>query len=95
MGGTPCLKAQGKMWCWWSPHGDAAVFKAGRDEREMRMAADPDTLFAPPHDPHNLVSVRAGHIGPDWARARRIRRGREAAPERWLTAWDAAQGSGN
>ena len=26
--GNPCIKAHGKMWCWWSPCADAAVFKA-------------------------------------------------------------------
>jgi hypothetical protein len=26
--GNPCVKAHGKMWCWWSPCANAAVFKA-------------------------------------------------------------------
>lgn len=29
--GKECLKAHGKMWCWWSPYVDAAVFRASRD----------------------------------------------------------------
>ncbi len=90
--GNPCLKAHGKLWSWWSPYGDAAVFKADRDEREMLLAADPDSFFVHPHyAPHNLVLVRAGYIDPDWARARLIRQWRDAAPKRWLKAWDAAQ----
>jgi hypothetical protein len=90
--GNPCLKAHGKMWCWWSPYVDAAVFKAQREEREMLIAADPETFLLHPHYvPHNLVLVRAGRIDEGWARARLIRDWREAAPKRWLKAWDAAQ----
>jgi len=90
--GNPCLKAHGKMWCWWSPYVDAAVFRASRDEREMLLAADPDTFTLHPHyAAHNLILVRAGRIDPDWARARLLRDWRDAAPKRWLKAWDAAR----
>ncbi len=93
--GYPCLKAHGKLWCWWSPYVDAAVFKASKDEREMLIAADPDTFLLHPHyAPHNLVLVRAGRIDPDWARARLMRQWREAAPKRWLKEWDAAHPDG-
>jgi hypothetical protein len=90
--GNEALKAHGKMWCWWSPYADAAVFKCGRDEREMLLAADPETFRLHPHyAPHALILVRAGHIHPDWARARLIQQWRDAAPKRWLRDWDAAQ----
>jgi hypothetical protein len=90
--GNPCLKAHGKMWCWWSPYADAAVFKASKDEREMLMGADPDTFFLHPHyAAHNLVLVRAGRIDPDWARARLMGQWRAAAPKRFLKEWDEAQ----
>lgn len=90
--GHPCLRAHGKMWCWWSPYMDAAVFKADRDEREMLLAADPETFAIHPHYlPHAFVLVRAGRIDPGWARVRLIRQWRDAAPRRWLKAWDAAQ----
>jgi hypothetical protein len=90
--GHEALKAHGKMWCWWSPYVEAAVFKADKAEREMLMQADPDTFFLHPHyAPHNLVLVRAGRIDPGWATARLIRDWRDAAPKRWLKAWDAAQ----
>lgn len=90
--GYPCLKAHGKMWCWWSPYVDAAVFKASFDEREMLIAADPDTFLLHPHyAAHALALVRAGRIDPEWARARLLRDWRDAAPKRWLKAWDAAQ----
>jgi hypothetical protein len=91
--GYPCLKAHGKMWCWWSPYVDAAVFKASRDEREMLIAADPDTFTLHPHyEPHNLVLVRAGKIDEGWAKARLLQQWRDAAPKRWLKAWEADHG---
>ena len=89
--GHEVLKAHGKMWCYWAALADAAPFKAGPDEREMLLAADPDTFFLHPHyTPHGLILVRAGRIDPIWAAARLIRQWRDAAPKRWLKAWDAA-----
>ena len=56
------------------------------------MQADPATFFLHPHyAPHNLVLVRAGHIHPDWARARLLQQWRDAAPKRFLKDWDARQ----
>jgi hypothetical protein len=92
--GHEVLKAHGKLWCYWAAYEDAAVFKADHDEREALMHADPQTFFLHPHyAPHRLVLVRAGRIDPDWARARLIRQWRDAAPKRWLKAWDTAQGT--
>ncbi len=88
--GNEALKAHGKMWAWWSPWVDAAVFRCGRDEREMLIAADAETFTLHPHyAAHDLVLVRAGRIDPDWARARLLRDWRAAAPKRWLKAWDS------
>ncbi|MFN3641318.1 MAG: MmcQ/YjbR family DNA-binding protein [Gemmobacter sp.] len=93
--GNPVLKAHARMWCWWSPYVDAAVFKCDRDERAMLLEADPETFALHPHyAPHALILVRAGRIDPGWARARLIRQWRDAAPRRWLRAWDAAQAGG-
>lgn len=90
--GHPCLKAHGKLWCWWSPYVDAAVFKAEKSEREMLLQADPETFLLHPHyAPHNLILVRAGRIDKGWARARLIAQWRAAAPKRWLRTWDANQ----
>ncbi len=91
--GHEALKAFGKMWCYWSYYEDAAVFKAGKDEREMLMAADPQTFFLHPHyQAHNLVLVRAGRIDRDWARARLVAQWRQAAPKRYLKELDALHG---
>lgn len=90
--GHEALKAHGKLWCYWSVYEDAAVFKVDREEREALMQADPETFFLHPHyAPHALILVRAGRIDTDWARARLIRHWREAAPKRWLKAWDATR----
>ena len=89
--GHEALKAHGKMWCWWSPYENAAVFRADKAEREMLIEADPDTFFLHPHyRAHDLVLVRAGRIDQDWAKPRLIRDWREAAPKRWLKEWDAS-----
>lgn len=89
--GHEALKAHGKMWCWWSPFAEAAVVRAGRDEREMLIEADPDTFFLHPHyAAHNLVLVRAGRIDADWITARLMADWRDFAPKRWLKDWDAA-----
>ena len=56
------------------------------------MQADPATFFLHAHyAAHPLVLVRAGRIDPDWARARLIRQWRDAAPKRWLKAWEEGQ----
>lgn len=90
--GHPCVKAHGKMWAWWSPYMDAAVFHCHADEREMLLAADPETFALHPHyRNHALILVRAGRIDPDWARARLRARWREMAPKRWLKDWEAGQ----
>jgi hypothetical protein len=90
--GNEALKAHRKMWCWWSPYVDAAVFRCAHDEREMLLTADPDTFALHPHyAPHNLILVRAGRLDEGWATARLIRQWRDAAPKRWLRDWDAAQ----
>lgn len=91
--GHEALKAHGKLWCYWGARADGAVFRADKVEREMLLAADPDTFFLHPHyAPHNLILVRPGRIDPGWARARLLRDWRALAPRRWLNAWDAARG---
>lgn len=88
--GHEALKAFGKMWCYWSFYEDAGVFKASAEEREMLMAAEPETFFLHPHYAnHALVLVRAGRIDPGWAGARLVQHWRDLAPKRFLRDWDA------
>jgi hypothetical protein len=90
--GHPCLRAHGKMWVWWSPYVDAAVFHCDRDTREMLLDADPETFALHPHyAAHPLILVRAGRIEPGWAAARLTDRWRALAPKRWLKDWDAGR----
>ncbi|MEO0389532.1 MAG: MmcQ/YjbR family DNA-binding protein [Pseudomonadota bacterium] len=88
--GNETLKAHGKMWVWWSPYVDAAVFKGSLEERDALHAADPETFILHAHyAKHGLLLVSAGRIDPGWAEARLRHTWRAAAPKRWLKAWDA------
>lgn len=87
--GNPVLKAHGKLWCWWSPYIDAALFKCDHETREMLRAADPETFPVHPHyEAHNLILVAAGRIDEGWARARLLQTWKEMAPKRVLRAWE-------
>ena len=90
--GNTNLKAHGKMWCWWSPYVDAAIFKGSPEEREMLMQADPKTFVLHDHYAKSgLILVAAGRIDHDWAEARLRRTWRDMAPKRWLATNDAGQ----
>ena len=90
--GNPNLKAHGKTWCWWSPYIDAAVFKGSIEEREMLMAADPESFVLHDHyGKSGVLLVAAGRIDRDWAEARLRSTWREMAPKRWLKEWEAGQ----
>lgn len=92
--GNENLKAHGKMWTWWSPYVDAAIFKGSVEEREMLMAADPETFVLHPHyAKHGGILVAAGRIDPGWARARLMQSWRDIAPKKFLKTWDAENGS--
>jgi hypothetical protein len=85
--GHESLKAFGKLWCHWSPYAVGGVFKASWEERDMLMAADPDTFFLHPHyQNYDYILVR--NIDPAWARTRLITRWRDNAPKRYLKDWD-------
>ena len=89
--GNPVLKAHGKLWTWWSPNADAALFRCDKDERAILRQADPKTFIRHDHyKAHNLILVAAGHIDKDWARARLTSIWREHAPKRLLKEWDIA-----
>ncbi len=93
--GNPVLKAHGKLWTWWSPYIDAALFKCDKEEREMLRDADPETFPIHSHyEAHNLILVAAGRIDPDWAKARLIRTWKDMAPKRVLKAYEATQAEG-
>jgi hypothetical protein len=86
--GNPNLKAHGKMWCWWSPYVDAAVFKGTIEEREALHGIDPETFVLHPHYAnHGLLLVAGGRIDPGWAEARLRQTWEDAAPKRWLAKW--------
>lgn len=87
--GNDVLKAHGKLWVWWSPYLEAALFKCDKDEREMLRAADPDTFpFHKHYESHSLILVAGGRIDPGWAQARLRSTWRAMAPKRFLKEWD-------
>lgn len=89
--GNPNLKAHGKLWCWWSPYIDAAIFKGSQEEREFLMQADPETFVLHPHyAAHNHILVAGGKIDPNWAKARLTETWRDMAPKKFLEEWDAS-----
>lgn len=90
--GQPSLKAHGKLWCWWSPHCDAPVFKVSFEERELLLEADPDRFFLHPHyKNHPLVLMRPDAFDAAWARANLVRTWRAMAPKKVLKAHDEGQ----
>lgn len=90
--GNPALKAHGKLWCWWSPYVDAALFKCSKEERDFLRAADPETFpFHKHYEPHNLILVAAGRIDEGWAEARLRATWEDMAPKRFLKEWKAKE----
>ena len=90
--GNPNLKAHGKMWTWWSPMIDAAVFKGSIEEREFLLEADPETFVMHPHYANSgVILVAGGKIDPEWAKARLIATWRNQAPKRFLKEFEAGQ----
>lgn len=88
--GNENLKAHGKMWTWWSPYIDAAIFKGSIEERDALMQADPDTFVLHPHYAnYGCILVAGGRIDPAWAEARLRNTWRAMAPKRFLKMWDA------
>lgn len=59
----------------------------------MLTAADPETFTLHPHcAAHDQILALAGCIEERWATARLKQQWRNAAPKRWLKAWEDARG---
>lgn len=92
--GNEILKAHGKMWTWWSPYVGAAMIKGSIEEREMLIAADPETFLMHPHyAKSNILLVAAGRIDAGWAEARLRQSWSDLAPKRFLKEWETQQGA--
>ena len=88
--GNPNLKAHGKMWTWWSPMIDAAIFKGSIDEREMLISVDPMTFLIHDHYVNRrVILVAKGQIDLDWASARLTQTWRDMATKKVLKAFDS------
>jgi hypothetical protein len=87
--GNPCFNAHGKMWTWWGPQDNAAVFKFPIKEREMLCEAAPGAFFYTPHyKNHPLILMRPERFGPVWAWARLLQTWRAMAPKKVLKVCD-------
>lgn len=88
--GQPNLKAHGKMWAWWSPHEDAAVFKVSKETREILLDALPERFFVTPHYAgHAIILMRPENFDEDWARDNLLETWRAMAPKKLLKEFDA------
>lgn len=90
--GQPNLKAHGKLWCWWSPHCDAPVFKVSFEQRDALLEFHADVFFVHPHyRNHPLVLMRPERFDREWAMANLLESWRGMAPKRVLKAYDDAR----
>jgi len=91
--GHDCLKAHGKFLTRLKEDGDTLVCpNVGHDEREMLIAAEPETFYVTDHYrnyPYVLVRLSRAHPGT----VERLieRRWRAVTPKKTLKAWDAAK----
>jgi hypothetical protein len=72
----------------------AVLMEVGFDEREMLMAAAPETFHITPHyQASPAVLARIATVHPGSLRGLLERRWRKIAPKAAVRAWEAAQGS--
>jgi hypothetical protein len=90
--GTPSLKACGKVLTRLRSEDDSLVLVGvGFDEREMLIAAEPETFHTTPHyKDYPSVLARLGSVDAGTVRALFERRWRAVAPKRLVKAYDAA-----
>jgi hypothetical protein len=90
--GNPCLKAHAKLWCWWSQHCTAPVFKVSIKEREFFLKTAADYGFLHPHHKnHPLALTQPDNFNQARAKANLIRSRRLMAPKKVLQALDEGQ----
>jgi hypothetical protein len=91
--GTPSLKASGKFLTRLRSEDDSLVLVGvGFDEREMLMAAEPETFHITPHyKDYPSVLARLSSVDPGTVRTLLERRWRAVAPRRLVKAYDAAR----
>jgi hypothetical protein len=91
--GHACLKAHGKFLTRLLEDGDTLVCPGvGLDEREMLIAAEPETFHVTDHyRNYPYVLVRLSRVYPGTVQRLLERRWRAAAPKTLLKAYDAAR----
>lgn len=89
--GTAALKVKGKFFTRLREDGDSLVVRMDFDEREIRMAAEPDVYYLTDHyRNYPLVLMRLSNSSPDVVRAHLLRAWRELAPKKLVKAFPDA-----
>jgi hypothetical protein len=93
--GKPAYKVAGKFFTRIRAEDQSLVLTGvGFDERDMYMAAEPQTFHITDHyRPYPSVLARVATIDPGTLRMLLERRWREVAPRKLVKAWDAARKS--
>jgi hypothetical protein len=88
--GTPALKVRGKLFVRLHQDGDALVVRIEKDERAMRMRADPDAFFITDHyEPYPWMLVRLSAVRRDDLADILLESWRLRAPPRLLAEYEA------
>jgi hypothetical protein len=88
--GTPAFRVRGKLFVRFHQSGESAVVRIDRDERAMRMKADPETYYITDHyRAYPWMLVRLAAVTPDDLRELLVDAWRRCAPQRLIAAYDA------
>lgn len=91
--GTASLKVRGKFLARLKEDGERLVVKVGFDERDMLMAAEPETFFITEHyRAYPNMLVRLASVDPGTLRRLLVQTWRESAPKTLVKAFDAERG---
>ena len=92
--GTPAFKVRGKLFVRLHQSGESIVVGIDRDERAMRMKADPETCFITDHYAnYPWMLVRLASVHADDLREFLEESWRRVAPPRLIAEFDAAKKS--
>ena len=91
--GTPALKVRGTLVTRLRTEDDSLVLlEVPPDERDMLIAADPETFHVTPHyEGHAIVLARLAALEPERLRPFFLRRWRAVAPKRLVARFETAQ----
>ncbi len=93
--GTPAFKVGGTLFARLHQDGESLVVKIDKDERSMRMKAEPETYYITDHYlNYPWILVRLATVAPDDLRDLLEEAWRLSAPKRLIGAYDKGRGNG-